>query len=370
MGIIELFLTLLPFVLCTEEGIVTSQNVDEVLLKDKFSLVLFYAPWQKDCKPVIEMIDNLRTKFQSRADIFIGKADIYNDLKLATKFMIEDYFVLKYFVKGSQVAESYEGNLNEEDIEVFINEQSNTELSEDDFKRSLIKLDTETFDRYIRDKEKTALVLFYAKWSAKCKTLLETMKRAARHFKKEPHCLFAYIDSETNHEVMVKEKIGEYPAFKFYPINNKDGEMYLPGKFDERWSEKNITKYMSIHCKSKVAEQHVMDKLIGKIKDLDIFTRNFIMRSGNSKEQERIIRETVLKINILPPAKRFTADYYVEIMRSVLKQGEGFLDEEITRIDKMLLAEMLEKHKDEMTEKRNILQHFRLHRNHYRKDEL
>ena len=109
---------------------------------------------------------------------------------------------------------------------------------------------------------------------------------------------------------------------------------------------------------------------IGKIKDLDIFTRNFIMRSGNPKEQERIIRETVLKINILPPAKRFTADYYVEIMRSVLKQGEGFLDQEITRIDKMMLAEMLDKHKDEMTEKRNILQHFRSHRNQFRKDEL
>ena len=73
--------------------------------------------------------------------------------------------------------------MSEEEIEEVINDQSNTDLSEDDFKRSLIKLDTETFDRYIRDKEKTALVLFHAKWSSKCKTLLETMKRAARHFK-------------------------------------------------------------------------------------------------------------------------------------------------------------------------------------------
>ena len=107
MDLIELFLIILPFVICTDEGIVTSQNVDEVLMKDKFSLVLFYAPWQKDCKPVIEVMENLRTKFQSKSDVFIGKADIYNDLKLATKFMIEDYCVLKYFIKGSQVAERY-----------------------------------------------------------------------------------------------------------------------------------------------------------------------------------------------------------------------------------------------------------------------
>ena len=79
--------------------------------------------------------------------------------------------------------------MNEEEMEEFISDQSNTDLSEDDFKRSLIKLDTETFDRYIRDKEKTALVLFHAKWSSKCKTLLETMKRAARHFKVCSHFL-------------------------------------------------------------------------------------------------------------------------------------------------------------------------------------
>ena len=82
-------------------------------------------------------------------------------------------------------------------------------------------------------------------------------------FQKEPNCLFAHIDGEANYDVIIKEKVGVYPTFKFYSVDNKDGEMYLPGKFEERWSEKNITKYMSIHCKSKVAEQHVMDKLVG-----------------------------------------------------------------------------------------------------------
>ena len=77
---------------------------------------------------------------------------------------------------------------------------------------------------------------------------------------------------------------------------------------------------------------------------MDIFARNFILRIGNPSEQERIIRETVLKIQMLAPAKRFTADFYVEIMRKVLKEGDSFLDSEITRIDKMMLNHMLEKH--------------------------
>jgi len=93
------------------------------------------------------------------------------------------------------------------------------------------------------------------------------------------------------------------------------------------------------------------------------------MRVGNSREQERIIRDTVLKIQLLAPTKRYTADYYVDTMRKVLKDGLSFLDQEIVRIDKALLTQMLDGHKDEMNEKRNILQHFRSHRSRKR-DEL
>ena len=50
--------------------------------------------------------DESKQKMLNINDLFIGKADVYHDLKLATKFMVEDYCVLKYFVKGSHVAET------------------------------------------------------------------------------------------------------------------------------------------------------------------------------------------------------------------------------------------------------------------------
>ena len=123
---------------------------------------------------------------------------------------------------------------------------------------------------------------------------------------------------------------------------------------------------------------------IGRMDVLDVFTQNFIQRIGSPKEQERIIRDTVLKMEMLAPAMRFTANYYVEVMREILKyqhregdhsnnsmNGEDFLDGEITRIDKMLLTDMLAKHKDELSEKRNILHHFRSHRRRsHQRDEL
>ena len=85
------------------------------------------------------------------------------------------------------------------------------------------------------------------------------------------------------------------------------------------------------------------------------------MRKGNKQEQERIVRDTVLKIHNLAPVKRYTANYYVETMQKLLTEGIEFLDDEITRLDKLLLTEMFEKHKDETSKKRNILNHFRSH---------
>ena len=59
---------------------------------------------------------------------------------------------------------------------------------------------------------------------------------------------------------------------------------------------------------------------------------------------------------------RSTADQYVEIMREVVKKGDGFLDNEVEKIDKILLS----KNDEKLSKKRNIFQHFRS----FRRDEL
>lgn len=87
---------------------ITSQNVNEHLSGTQFSMVLFYAPWQKECKETVRLMSLIASKYyKNKNEVLIGKADIYNDRKLASKFHIEDYCLIKYFVKGSKVAERY-----------------------------------------------------------------------------------------------------------------------------------------------------------------------------------------------------------------------------------------------------------------------
>ena len=53
-----------------------------------------------------------------------------------------------------------------------------------------------------------------------------------------------------------------YPTFMFFPKFDKDGEVYLPGKFDENWSEYNITKFLNINCDTSRTTGGFLDKTV------------------------------------------------------------------------------------------------------------
>lgn len=83
----------------------TANNVDKFLKTEKFSLVIFYAPWQSECQDVIKTFQNVEEYFEDVSDVFIGQVNVYRDLKLASRYHVEDYCLVKYFIKGSDVPE-------------------------------------------------------------------------------------------------------------------------------------------------------------------------------------------------------------------------------------------------------------------------
>ena len=106
--ILFLVLTHLKSIFCfidadTEE--VTFGNVENIIETQKFSLVLFFAKWDEVCSSKVSIFRQLQYEFHYRTDLYIGLIDIYTHPKIAGKYRVEDYCVIKYFVKGSNVPE-------------------------------------------------------------------------------------------------------------------------------------------------------------------------------------------------------------------------------------------------------------------------
>ena len=63
--------------------------------------------------------------------------------------------------------------------------------------------------------------------------------------------MIAKIDGDANYDVAVQKEVPHYPSIRVYTKKNKDGYMYYPGKYQENWSEQNITKFLNLQCKTK-----------------------------------------------------------------------------------------------------------------------
>jgi len=86
----------------------------------------------------------------------------------------------------------------------------------------------------------------------------------------------------------------------------------------------------------------------------------------NSHRREKAIIETIEAVQKFPPYKKPIGDYYVKVMRKILNEGDDFVVEEITRLQKLIFGSVSLNLKDELTKRRNILRHF----SNYRRDEL
>ena len=75
----------------------------------------------------------------------------------------------------------------------------------------------------------------------------------------------ATIDGEKYFDSAVNSKVGMYPTFVFFPKTDKDGQVYLPGKYDENWSEQNITKFLNINCDTSRTTGGFLDKTVSSV---------------------------------------------------------------------------------------------------------
>lgn len=106
----------------------TDDNWDAEIGKDKDVIVAFTAPWCGHCKSLAPTWESVAADFASELGVTIAKVDCEapNAKATAEKEGVKSYPTIKYFPKGSKTGIAYESGRAEKDVVDFMNEKAGT----------------------------------------------------------------------------------------------------------------------------------------------------------------------------------------------------------------------------------------------------
>jgi thioredoxin-like negative regulator of GroEL len=75
-------------------------NFDDVVNGSSFVFVIFYAPWNKRSVEALKTLEDV-SKEMNKNDVILAKVNAYDEVKLATRFWIDNWPMFRFFIKGS-----------------------------------------------------------------------------------------------------------------------------------------------------------------------------------------------------------------------------------------------------------------------------
>ena len=143
---------------------------------------------------------------------------------------------------------SYRSGTLPADMIRFIQSKSFLRLNTGIFMTPVIDLSSSNFERIVKDKARSIMILYYNGNCDLCKSLQNTIHDVGTTFKNEPKCLIGRINCDAEPQICIEQNIPHYPTFKVYSQHNKDGVIYEPGTYQESYSERNLTSFMNALC--------------------------------------------------------------------------------------------------------------------------
>ena len=84
----------------------TLYNFAKYVDGERFAFVFFYATWHQQCMDILERYEEVGDAFSERDDVVIAKVNAYEEIKLGTRYWIDQYPSFRYFIKGSVTEET------------------------------------------------------------------------------------------------------------------------------------------------------------------------------------------------------------------------------------------------------------------------
>jgi len=301
---------------------VTTSNVDSVISTSKHSIVEFYAPWCGHCKHLAPEMITLGSALEKAkpVDTIVGKVDCTKEQAICSKYGVQGYPTIKYFRKGKEQPEDYNGGRTADDLIEFLNKNAGTRLKSSKPEDTVLTLNPSNFEKYALDTNKDVLVEFYAPWCGHCKSLAPIYEKVANAFKTESNCIVAKVNADEHKELGTKYGVTGFPTLKFFPKGNKKGEDAQ--RFE---SVQGFVDYLNKKCGTHRTEDGRLTKEAGTNNELNELSKKYI---NSSKEERKSIQSKAS--NVIGNNKNL--EFYTRVMASIDSKGADYVKNESQRL--------------------------------------
>eukprot|EP00245_Coleochaete_scutata_P016583 TRINITY_DN77_c0_g1_i1.p1 TRINITY_DN77_c0_g1~~TRINITY_DN77_c0_g1_i1.p1 ORF type:complete len:368 (-),score=112.07 TRINITY_DN77_c0_g1_i1:493-1596(-) len=331
--------------------VLTPDNFDDEVGKDKAALVEFYAPWCGHCKKLAPEWEILATAFKKTPNVLIAKVDCDSHKDLCSRFDVSGYPTIKFFEANSLKPSPYNGGRTADDLIEFVNKETGSSVKSAKPASDVVVLDPSNFDKIVLDSTKDVLVEFYAPWCGHCKSLAPHYEKLATAFKSDSDVVIANCDADAHRSLGEKFGVSGFPTLKWFPKETKEGEDVDAGRTLEE-----LVKYVNEKARKNRLPSGLLSAEAGKVEELDALAAKFV--AASAAEKKSILAEVEKAAADLEGAEAGFAKVYVKVIQTALKKGDDYFKTELARLARVLSGALHPKKVDEFTIKKNILESF------------
>ncbi|KAL1545987.1 protein disulfide-isomerase [Salvia divinorum] len=346
-------LTLLLVASASAEDVVvlTEENFDKEVGKDRGALVEFYAPWCGHCKKLAPEFEKLGASFKKTKSVLIGKVDCDEHKSICSKYGVSGYPTIQWFPKGSLEPKKYEGARTAETLAEYVNNEGGTNVKIAAVPSNVVVLTPANINEVVLDEKRDALVEFYAPWCGHCKSLAPIYEKVATAFNLEEDVVIANLDADAHKELAEKYGISGFPTLKFFPKNNKAGEDYNGGRDVD-----DFVTFINEKCGTNRDAKGKLTSKAGIIEDLGSLVKEFL--SAKDEEKKVVFKQLEEEAGKLKGSNARYGKIYVKAAKSSMDKGSDYAKNEILRLERIVAKSISPMKAEEFTLKKNILSTF------------
>lgn len=305
---------------------VTDATIDQVVDGSSNVLLEFFAPWCGHCKslaPEWQIAGELFTK--EADDVVIGALDATESKDSATKYGIQGFPTIKWFPKGSTVAEEYDGGRTADSIVSWVNKKVGTSKKVKKAPTAVKELTNDNFDSIAMDATKHVLVEFFAPWCGHCKQLAPKYEQLAKVYEGEPDVVIASVDATEYSDIGERFDVSGFPTIKYFPASDtSEVEAYEEGREIE-----DFTKFINERAGTYRLPDGSLSEEAGRISPLD----ELIAEALPSLDQSFLSALTAAAEPHASSAQ--SVKWYLSFAEKIVARGMDFVDSELARLTKM-----------------------------------